>query len=635
MLRERHAPFHGRAPQAGKGEQAVNPITDSWLSAFAPKDRRPIYEWAADNVTLPPVLTRSGRFDVTTSRHFIAPFEAIADDRVREVNVLAPPRSGKTLIADISIPWFVDVCGASVLFVIQTEEMAKSHAELRTMPLLKSVPNIAGMMPSDRHKERNTEILFTNGLPLIICGPSISNLQNRGFRVVISDETWILADKHVGRLEEAKSRLRDFLREENSKCLCISQGGKAGDDWHNQFLSGTLHEWEVACVGCAQYFTPQFSGTRADGTRWGITWDDEKDADGQRNKALALSTIRFECPHCSHRHLDTPAVKGAWNISGRYRSDPAESQKKKSFHWSNVIDFPWHDMVEKWLAARAAARLGAEVPTVQFFQKELAEFHDPAKGWHVENLPTVAVAAADGAKFWEKQDFIFLTVDKQLTHFWALVEAWSKNGESMVLWADRLDTWQQVAEKQAEFRVPDQCVFVDCGNWQSEVWSECVRHGHLTENRKWKCWWALRGSHSPAFTTKRAGKGGKVELIRLPYSWPADKGDPCYGLASNDDKRKEFAGKTCPVVNWSNPTIKDIAGSRRDAMMRGKLAFVGQGVSEHFSRHLFAEAKRPDAKNPGKWSWEVIGKRPNHLFDCYCESIVAASMAGIIQAVEA
>ena len=612
-----------------------DPIFEAWTAAFAPKDRRAIYDWAADNVTLPPVLTRSGRFDVTTSRHFIAPFEAIADDRVREVNVCAPPRSGKTLIADISIPWFVDVAGASVLFVIQTEEMAASHAELRTMPLLKSVPGIAGMLPLDRHKQRNTEILFTNGLPLIICGPSISNLQNRGFRVVISDETWILAEKYPGRLEEAKSRLGDFLREENSKLLCISQGGKAGDDWDAQFNSGTLHQWEVACLGCGQYFEPRFSGTRDDGTRWGIRYEQEKNEAGQTRLARALETIRFECPHCSHPHLDNPRTKGQWNLSGRYKSDPAESQKKKSFHWGNVIDFPWTELVEKWLAARAAAHLGAEVPTIQFMQKQLAEFYDPAKGGHVEKLPTIALELTAAGKFWEKQDFIFLTVDKQLGHFWALVEAWSKEGESMVLWADRLETWQDVANKQAEFKVPDQCVFVDCGNWQSEVWAECARHGHATKDKKWKCWWALKGTASPSFSGQRKNtKTGKLEPVRLPYTWPADKGDPCFGLASDDPRRKELAGKVCPVVGWSNPTIKDICGSRRDAMMRGKLAFVGNGVGPHFSRHLFAEAKRPSAKDPGKFTWEVIGKRPNHLWDAYSMSTVAACMAGIITALE-
>jgi len=613
-------------------------ISAAWSAAFAAKDRRPIYEWAADNVTLPAVLTRSGRFDVSTSRHFIAPFEAIADDRVREVNVCAPPRSGKTLLADISIPWFVDIAGASVLFVIQTEEMAKSHAELRTMPLLKSVPSIAGMMPADRHKERNTEILFTNGLPLILCGPSISNLQNRGFRVVISDETWILADKNPGRLEEAKSRLGDFLREENSKLICISQGGKAGDDWHTQFNSGTIHEWEVACLGCGQYFEPKFSGQRADGSRWGILYDQQKDEAGRTNLARALETIRFECPHCAHVHLDAPATKGAWNQSGRYRFDPAESQKKKSFHWGNVIDFPWTELVSKWLAARAAAQLGAEMPTVQFMQKQLAEFYDSAKGGHVETIPTIATPTPEGGKFWDKQDFIFLTVDKQLGHFWALVEAWAKTGESMILWADRLDTWQQVAEKQAEFKVPDQCVLVDCGNWQSEVWAECAAHGHAGPGpqwwMRWRCWWALRGSAAPAFDTKRKAKGGRIETIRLPYSWEPDAGDPCFGRSADDDLRAKLAGKKCPVVLWSNPTIKDICGSRRDAMLKGKLAFVGKDVSDHFSRHLFAEAKRPSTKDPGKWTWEVIGKRPNHLWDCWCMSAVAATMANIIRAFE-
>lgn len=312
----------------------------------------------------------------------------------------------------------MDVAGASVLFVIQTEEMAASHAELRTMPLLKSVPGIAGILPADRHKTRNTEILFTNDLPLIICGPSISNLQNRGFRVVISDETWILAERYPGRLEEAKSRLSDFLCHENSKLLCISQGGKAGDDWHTQFASGTLHEWEVSRLGCGHYFEPRFIGQRAGGTRWGVVWDEEKDVNGQRKQDPRPRHAALALRPAPRRHA---RGQGRVNLAGRYKSDPAESQKKKSFHWGNVIDFPWHELVEKWFAARAAAHLGAEVPTVQFFQKQCAEFYDPAKGGHVDTLPTVTVATAEGGKFWDKQNFIFLTVDKQFGHFWALV----------------------------------------------------------------------------------------------------------------------------------------------------------------------------------------------------------------------
>ena len=84
------------------------------------------------------------------------------------------------------------------------------------------------------------------------------------------------------------------------------------------------------------------------------------------------------------------------------------------------------DALGAGLAVALMARLGAEVPTIQFMQKQLAEFYDPAKGGHVEKLPTIALETTAAGKFWDRQDFIFLTVDKQLGHFWALVEAWAR-----------------------------------------------------------------------------------------------------------------------------------------------------------------------------------------------------------------
>jgi len=618
---------------------AQDPIAAAWRAALAPKDLRSIPEWAAENVLhMPAVLSRDGceAFRIGNSTHFMEPFAAIADDRVREVNVCAPPRSGKTLLADISIPWFIAVQGASVLFVIQTEAMAGSHAELRTMPLLKSVPAIAGMLPMNRHKERSNEIIFSNGLPLIVCGPSIANLQNRGFRVVIIDEAWRIAEDHPGRITEAKTRVRDFLREMNSKVMVISQGGSVGDDWHTQFSSGVLHEWEVPCLGCGVMFAPKIHGKHADGRRWGLVWDSREREDGRFDRAHALATLRYECPHCAHRHEDTPATKNAWSARGAYRcADPAADLTKKSFRWENSIDFPWHELAADWLAAREAAHFGVEGSTVQYFQKQCADFYDPSHGAHVESLPTSEVTPdAEGKKFWDKQDHIFLTIDMQLGHFWGLVEAWSKDGESMVLWADRLETWSDVTAKQEEFSVKDWNVFVDYGNWQSEVWAECAAHGKPGPGPswwlRWRCWWALWGTDSPSFTFTRP-VAGKPVTDRLPYSWPPEKGDPCFGEHRDSEKRKRLGGKICPTLRWSNPTIKDIMGRRRDLMMKKQLAYVAPGVSEHFARHIFAESKVPDPKNPGRLKWKPIGKRPNHLWDCWCMSAVAASMGKLIR----
>src|SRR5687767_6392684 len=82
-------------------------LADNWSRVWKPRDRRPIYEWARENVFLPSRLTRTGAFEVDRSRQFVAPFDALQNDRIREVNILAPVRDGKTLIADVWLPWLV------------------------------------------------------------------------------------------------------------------------------------------------------------------------------------------------------------------------------------------------------------------------------------------------------------------------------------------------------------------------------------------------------------------------------------------------------------------------------------------------------------------------------------------------
>ena len=71
--------------------------------AFKPTDNRPIYDWAADHITLSDSYSVNGRFNPSHSPHFKAIFDAYKDPYIREINILAPPRSGKTLIAEICL----------------------------------------------------------------------------------------------------------------------------------------------------------------------------------------------------------------------------------------------------------------------------------------------------------------------------------------------------------------------------------------------------------------------------------------------------------------------------------------------------------------------------------------------------
>src|SRR5262245_3072578 len=90
----------------------ITNMTHGWKSGtsegFSVPDIRLTHEWAREHVSLVPPLTKTGPFDVSISRQLAGPLDALDDDHCREVNVKAPVRSGKTLIADV---WLCSIIG--------------------------------------------------------------------------------------------------------------------------------------------------------------------------------------------------------------------------------------------------------------------------------------------------------------------------------------------------------------------------------------------------------------------------------------------------------------------------------------------------------------------------------------------
>jgi hypothetical protein len=48
---------------------------------------------------------------------------------------------------------------------------------------------------------------------------------------------------------------------------------------------------------------------------------------------------------------------------------------------------------------------------------------------------------------------------------------------------------------------------------------------------------------------------------------------------------------------------------------------------------MYAERKVRiwDKYNRETWRWERVGRRPNHAWDCYCMSLVGASIARVLR----
>lgn len=599
-------------------------LSFAWQTAFAPPDRRSIEEWAAENVTLPPVLTKSGKFDVSSSRQFIAPFRALRHDRVRGVRVCAPVRGGKTLIADVFAPWAVVNDNASVLWVFQDAAIAEAHAETRQMPILLSVPAIRPMLPDDRHKKRKANILFANGLPLVMQGPALGGLQSRGFKVVILDEPWLYKPGVMG---QAKSRLGDFVKTASSKFLAISQGGEEESDWAMEAASGVLFTWHVPCALCAHLIAPEWTLRKADQSFAGAVFDSIKREDGSYNKDACAATVRFVCPKCGHEHPNSERTRAAWNEGGVYLDaqgkpfDELNPPSEVSFRWHALIDYPWAELVKEWLSAQEAKHVGNFAPLVNFFQKRCALMRSE-RTIHDTDLPfaRARIESTDPkAKAWPDEKARFMTADRQSEDtYWVLVHGWGDNGETRRLWYGQLFSEAAIEEKRIEFAVNADCTVIDSGykpKGDHGVYSACIKYG----------WVAAKGTDEAYFWHAQQQMNAPAIRIQKPWA-PLSWGDPGEGT-SNEGRTR------APLVRFAAGVMAD----RVVALIERGLWIVPDTdetteAEREYRRQMSAEFKRPRVnKFTGKK--EMIWVCPsgnNHAFDCAKMQALCAMQSGLL-----
>lgn len=582
---------------------------------FKPKDRQPTYHWAANGkIQLPPVISKSGPFDVSGSRHFIGPFDALDNDRVREVNVLKPVRGGGTLLADVWLARVMSTDPGPARFTAQTDPLAKEHAETRSIPILKSCGDVCDLLPTDRHKDRGKSIIFNNGIPLYFGGPSLNNLQNKPFRYFVADEPWLYK---AGTLEEMKGRMGDFLKMEMSKMLFISQGGETEDDWDNQCQSGELDEWHIRCHDCGHYMPGEWQAKRPDGSRWGIVYDEHKDKGGLYIPSKMIPTLRFECEKCTHVHLDTAALKSFWNLTGQYQVIGDSNEKIKTFHWTALIDYPWANLLEQWLDARNVfKKTGIITKTIIFWQKRMA------KSKNIENatdevlgLKTAAYEISTSGP--TAGAIRLMSADRQEEDvYWVEIRDWTKL-DSKQIWFGNCYSPEGIAAKQKEFSVASNCVCVDSAylpKGDHGVYMMCLKYG----------WWAIRGE--PDFFFWHSVKiRGRTFRVQRSYSQVVG-GDPGSGTIGAN---RLFAR----LVLISSPSMNDTLQGLIDKQkwIQHESA-ITQEMRKEYERQISAEKKR---KRPNKktgreeWEWYTVNKN-NHGRDLGKMQCFLATIAKVL-----
>jgi hypothetical protein len=616
---------------------AGNPIQEAARAALTPRDVRPPWQWIEENVRIrnSPFGPRP-LFDLTP--WLKEPSECFADNRRHMITLQCCVQGSKSFFTHTHGIWALCQAPGPIGYYVQTNEFVKRTAEGRWLPMIEDCPDLQKLLRPGRWSTGRAEIFFQHTFAFIMAA-NTSNVQTISLRYVFPDDCFLYAQ---GLLLEAHKRATQWW---NRRIVNTSTPGELGGDFDNCFEAGDKREWQLACTECGRRQTPDFEKH--------IKWptNDVTKPDGQWNFDAVKRLTRFVCEFCGAGVPHIEQVARKTNRGGGYiRTNTAAPFDQVSFRWNALCLSPsavsWGDLAVEWILACRAWKAGYQEPMKEFKTKRLALTWNPRLINPFANLPVIEIdtTSLPAKKFWPLQDFIFLSVDVQIDHFWALVMAWSRQGDECALMFKQLYNWSDVAALQAEYCVMDEDVLVDYSHRPGEVIAQCAAHGHLVKDPRgkqaWHSWKAFRGSDEFQFIYENA----KRQRIALPYAWPPKVGDPTASLAADDPRRREmlvevdlgqdrkqWLKKQCPIITWSNPSIKDIVLARFHGRVKNvKIETLkGEWNAEYF-RQVGSQKKVQVAPKYGSARWKYIRMTDDHALDCRCQATVRAIQRGLI-----
>jgi len=574
------------------------------LSFIDLPDDRPPWVWADDVLGLKN-SPFGKRFRSEHTPWIREPLEFLADPTYKEDTIIGCVQGAKTMFLISGACWAIRFKPGPMQINCQSDEDSKEFAKEKFNPTLESIPGIKERLPKDTSK-RSTCYISLPDMFCLIQGANLNNLQSKSIMWQFNDEVFLWKK---GLLDHARKRTTQYW---NRKISNASTAGEVGDDLDRAHKSGDMREYHIYCYKCSQVFWPKWEV---------IKWPKQEDWDFR----LLRKSTYLECPSCRHRYEHTEYNRKLMLSQARYiPTNPNPKPEHLSHRWNALVLSPdvlsWGDLAVEWIQAELEYQKGNDAPSREFIQKRLAESYDPNRFLTTTKLPTIEINTSG----WAKESFRFLTVDVQEVEFWAVIRAWSRDGESRLMWAGKLLTYEEIEAKAAEFKVNPGCVFIDSSYDARRVYLECAKRNvvaNIGGKQDWIGWKALNGEAEArkSFVYKR--KDGKPVL--LPYSFPAKYVDPMMGREAKDRKYAK-------LFFWSNIAVKDILIRLRDGKGAHWMAY--DGVPDDWHTQMFSERRIRVYDRFGKesYKWERIGNRPNHLWDCECMQVVAACMASVI-----
>jgi len=601
--------------------QSITEYLPSFQAGFTAPWSGSIDQWAGKFVKLTTAYRPPGMFDVSRSPYMVDIFRALQDPYTRQINIMASPRSGKTLLGEIFLLYTIANNPSSFLWVQQTGEQMDKLGGLRMKQLLKQCPPVNELIdPNDRFAVTQKHFKFSNDMAVILGAAKIADLQSVGYRYICGDECWQWEE---GFMAEAHARTDDFRN--CSKELYISQGGVVGQEWDNEFKKGIVHEWGWICPKCKKEQLYYWNYKRPDGKYAGLQWSHTACKEGIWDIREAGKSAHLLCIHCLHKIEDKENNRWSLLKGGKYiitKNDGVSTIK--SYRW-NALCIPqitWSSLVEEFLFAKQQEETFNTVPMEKFDQKKLAISYGEYRN---QNLIELALEDYD-PNIEHPDGTRFLTVDIQETspHIWYLCREWDKStSNSRLIKFGSCNTWAELEEVRNECKVKVFNVLVDSGYATKDTYTACAkvgRWGIVGGQKKWLCYLATKGTVSPGFKHVLPDK----KSVWRFYT-PVEIKSVNFG---GDSKYRGVQG--CPYIAWSTNKIKNIL----NGFVHGHgPKWVAKEVDDVYRKQMVSERPIAVYKNGRKeTSWQKYNdKDRNEFWDLEALQVLAANVSGILQ----
>lgn len=383
-----------------------------------------LWEWAEANVQLTP---KTGTFAPGPYRTWHTPhvrevMEAYQNPDTRTLVLLWAAQTGKTLTETICAAWTVANDPGNTLFVMPSEQMAKSFSSNRLQRVLEDTEDCAAHILHERGKWNKLEMELDNCVVALAGAGSATNLASRAIKYLFLDEL----DKYPVALKEEGSpaelaieRTKTFP---NRRIFETSTVTTENGGIYQAFLNSNRHERACKCPHCKEFFIPMWKHMcfPSDGT------------DNERAEACYM-----ECPNCGG-HI-TEAQRREFALGGKWIKTEDGQEGVEGYRISELasgIGRPWHDLVRMWLKAVRLQKTGNSASMRAFVCSVLAE------PWRVET--DTLRASGEIIRYCDEYarmtfpsilevNGLTVGIDTQDNRFYYVVRAWG-GGEAMESW---------------------------------------------------------------------------------------------------------------------------------------------------------------------------------------------------------